>query len=160
MSGSRSVTTAQPSPPRRRAEQQTLTTDTKQQDTEQQTLNNKTWSYATPVTSPPLPVPRPGSRAAAPPPGGGRTFLLVAFPGCISMLRFQFARHVAARLAWSLCNADRHTPINPILLGVRLDVVRQADDTGDDIGRHREASRPQARGHRLVNLVARAMTKQ
>ena len=28
---------------------------------------------ATPVTSPPLPVPRPGSRAAGPPPGAGRT---------------------------------------------------------------------------------------
>src|SRR3954452_20406368 len=60
MSGSRSVTTAQPSPP-------------PQHRAEQQTLNNR--SYATPVTSPPLPVPRPGSRAAAPPPGGGRTFL-------------------------------------------------------------------------------------
>ena len=30
-------------------------------------------SYASPVTSPPLPVPRSGSRAAASPPGGGRT---------------------------------------------------------------------------------------
>src|SRR5271157_5460011 len=32
-------------------------------------------SYATPVTSPPLPVPRPGSRAAGSPPRAGRTFL-------------------------------------------------------------------------------------
>src|SRR5262249_54289842 len=31
-------------------------------------------SFATPVTSPPLPVPRPGSRAADPPPRTGRNF--------------------------------------------------------------------------------------
>ena len=31
-------------------------------------------SYAAPVTSPPLPVPRPGPRAAGSPPGAGRTF--------------------------------------------------------------------------------------
>jgi hypothetical protein len=33
----------------------------------------QTRSYATLVTSPPLPVPRPGSRAASSPPGAGRT---------------------------------------------------------------------------------------
>jgi len=75
------------------------------------------------------------------------------------MLRFQFARHVAARLVAAATLTVTRRSIQ-ILLGVRLDVVRQADDTGDDIGRHREASRSQARGHLLVNLVARAMTKQ
>src|SRR5262249_31563581 len=41
-------------------------------------LSERKRRYATPVTSPPLPVPRPGSRAAASPPGGGRTFFATA----------------------------------------------------------------------------------
>ena len=117
MSGSRSVTTAQPSlPPRRRAEQQRL--------------NNR--SYATPVTSPPLPVPRPGSRAAAPPPGGGRTF----FADRTSGSRFHVAIPVRASCRRTTCRVAAATltvtPINPnptwLLLGVRLDVVQHADE--------------------------------
>ena len=50
--------------------------------------NNR--SYATPVTSPPLPVPRPGSRAAGSPPGAGRTFL-----GCKFLAFTGFSRHAA-----------------------------------------------------------------
>ena len=42
--------------------------------------------FATPVTSPPLPVPRPGSRAAGSPPRAGRTFL-----GCARRQRFASA---------------------------------------------------------------------
>ena len=93
MSGSRSATTAQPSPPpQRRAEQQTL---------------NKR-SYATPVTSPPLPVPRPGSRAAAPPPGGGRTFFSLLTSSFVHQSHVPFGIDVARLPVGRRMVSDRH----------------------------------------------------
>src|ERR1044071_3530525 len=49
-------------------------------------------SSASPVTSPPLPVPRPGSRAAGPPPRAGRTFF-----GVRRLLSRERPPHVVAK---------------------------------------------------------------
>src|SRR4029079_9817450 len=62
-----------------------------------------------PVTSPPLPVPRPGSRAAASPPGGGRTFFLSWGCGaaplnpCHASHASMRAMRAGNRRGWGLC---------------------------------------------------------